>query len=525
MIDPNERRPSRREFLSTSTAAAAALTFGLTCSTTGTTLNSSDKERLRSTLTPALFARVASGGRWKMAPHLAVLDRWAVQAAMGRQTGIITEIPPRHGKSEFYGKYLPAWYLGTFPNHRVGYVSYEARQARKFGRSARNIFNQCGKEIFGREVSSDSSAANEWNIAGFEGGMETTGIGGPLTGKGFHLLVIDDPIKNAEDAASEVIREKAWDWFQSTAMTRLEPGGAVIVNMTRWHKDDLVGRILESDDADEWQRIRFPAIAEGSDELGRKAGDALWPARYPLQTTVLPSGRRLRGLEAIRDSMPLYWWMALYQQQPTQHASVEWPDDYFDWPGFRFDRWPSDIVLKAVSLDPSKGKTKHSDYSAFILLGQDTKGDIWCDADLQRRPATVIAEDGASLMRAFRPHGFICEANAWQDLLSIPFAPYFNTPELSGVEVCWFNNVVAKEIRIRRLDPLLRSRKFHVRNSKGGDLLVSQLRQFPMAEHDDGPDSLEMGTQMLAYLKTGTPIDSRGIEQNLVWSSNMKVPT
>lgn len=488
-------------------------------------MNSNAQELLKSTLTPALFARTVSRGRWKIAPHLAVLDRWAVEAATGRQTGIITEVPPRHGKTEFYGRYLASWYLGTFPDRRVIYVTHGDRLAQRYGRAARNVFSEWGERVFGLKIADDSAAANEWSIKGREGSMVTCGIGGSLTGRGANLLIIDDPVKNAEEAASEVLREKAWDWFQSTAMTRLEPGGAVIVNMTRWHKDDLVGRILSSDDAGQFHRIRFPAIAEGADELGRKAGDALWPARYPLKTTVLADGRKLRGLEAIRDSMPLYWWMALYQQQPTQHASVEWPDDYFDWPGFRFDRWPSDIVLKAVSLDPSKGKTKHSDYSAFVLLGQDTKGDIWCDADLQRRPATVIAEDGASLMRAFRPHGFICEANAWQDLLSIPFAPYFNTPELSGVEVCWFNNVVAKEIRIRRLDPLLRSRKFHVRNSKGGDLLVSQLRQFPMAEHDDGPDSLEMGTQMLAYLKTGTPIDSRGIEQNLVWSSNMKAPT
>jgi len=151
--------------------------------------------------------------------------------------------------------------------------------------------------------------------------MLTAGIGGPLTGKGLDLLIVDDSLKNAEEALSPTIRDSHWDWYQSTASTRIEPGGLTIFIQTRWHEDDLPGRVWrasQSGDGEPVLRLRMPAIAEEDDWLGRKKGEALWPERWPIE--------ELRKREM---SLDRYWWEALYQQAPGRHGSSEWPDDYF----------------------------------------------------------------------------------------------------------------------------------------------------------------------------------------------------
>src|SRR5207244_2242627 len=126
--------------------------------------------------------------------------------------------------------------------------------------------------------------AAAWELERHAGGMTAAGVGGAMTGKGAHLLVIDDPVKNAEQAQSKTVREKHWEWYRSTAYSRLEPGGAVVIVMTRWHEDDLVGRLLAEAEAEgeRWEILRLPALAEEADPLGRAPGEPLWPERYPL---------------------------------------------------------------------------------------------------------------------------------------------------------------------------------------------------------------------------------------------------
>ena len=217
-------------------------------------------------------------------------------------------MPPRHGKSELCSKYLPAWYLGTFPDRRVIFGSYEADFAAGFGRAARTILDEHGW-MFGQKVAKDSSAANRWDVAGRGGGMQTAGVGGPFTGKGAHLLIIDDPVKGYEEAASETWRNKTWEWWLQNVYTRIEPGGAAIVIATRWHEDDLIGRILaqmQEPGQEQWRNVCLPAIAEDGDALGRKPGEALWPARYDEA-----------GLDRIKQTLGSHRFSALYQQKPT----------------------------------------------------------------------------------------------------------------------------------------------------------------------------------------------------------------
>lgn len=234
-------------------------------------------------------------------------------------------MPPRHGKSELCSCYFPTWFLGNFPDKEVILCSYEADFAASWGRKVRDTLTECcARGIFAVQPRQDLRAANRWEIArqaGGErqkcGGMATAGAGGAITGRGADLLIIDDPFKNAEEANSEVIREKVWDWWQSTASTRLSPTGVVLIINTRWHLDDLSGRLLERE-PENWQLVNFPAIAEGEDVLGRQAGEALWPERYPLPK-----------LREIQRSVGSYWWQALYQQRPVARGGEMFRREWF----------------------------------------------------------------------------------------------------------------------------------------------------------------------------------------------------
>ena len=454
-----------------------------------------------------MFAWASSVGKWIPARHLLRIDeeitrflkRCEAQASgqgVGESANIlILEAPPRHGKSEFVSKWLPAWYLCRHPGRKVMLASYEANFARTWGKKARSLVAEFGRE-FDVYVSSETNKANDWEIEDHKGGMATTGVGGPMTGRGANLLIVDDPIKNAEEALSETVRGAHWDWWQSTAYTRIEPGGAAIVMNTRWHQEDLAGRIIRASENGEIPpvtRISLPALAEVGfeDPLSRAEGEALWPERWPSSK-----------LAELRRSMERYWWMALYQQRPTKHASVEWPEEYFSgdiW----FDEFPQDCHLRVVALDPSKGRNEHADYSAFVSIGEDPRGVLWVDADMERRPAGRIVADGVKICQQFRPTVFGVEGNAWQDLLGPMFLGEFESVggDLQFVEIMTLNNQIKKEIRIRRLDPWLRNGRVRFRRNQGTKILVRQLKEFPLADHDDGPDAFEMATRLLAHIR------------------------
>lgn len=251
-------------------------------------------------------------------------------------------------------------------------ASYEADFAGTWGRKVRNTTEEHGDRWFGIKVSKRTSAADMWDLAPpNKGGMYTAGVGGALTGKGANLLIIDDPVKNSADAASETLREKQWVWYKSTFRTRLEPGGVILVIGTRWHEDDLIGRIVreqeEADPADpevdRFIRVRLPAIAEEPDEdfpqedpLGRKVGEPLFPERYPLE--------KLRPLMSSQ-----YTWASLYQQRP---APAEGGLFNKDW--FRVEpKVPKDVKLKRLlrywdpaGTDPKAGEDP--DYTVGLLM-------------------------------------------------------------------------------------------------------------------------------------------------------------
>lgn len=199
-----------------------------------------------------------------MPPHLAVLNHSLEAVAAGSVKRLLVAMPPRHGKSFLASQYFPAWYLGKFPDRRIILCSYEADFAAGWGRKVRDTLEECGQEVFGVKIRPDSSAANRWDIEGRLGGMITAGVGGPVTGKGADLCLIDDPVKNYEEAASPRYRERAWDWYRSVTYTRLEPDGAVVLIMTRWNEADLAGMILREAEGigEHWEVLTMPALSE-----------------------------------------------------------------------------------------------------------------------------------------------------------------------------------------------------------------------------------------------------------------------
>jgi predicted phage terminase large subunit-like protein len=407
---------------------------------------------------------------------------------------LLIEAPPRHGKSELVSKFLPAWYLGVWPDRRVMLAAYEATFARSWGRKARQVFADVACPVFGRKLSEDNHAADDWSTTA-GGGMSTAGVGGPMTGRGAHLLIIDDPVKNAEEALSGTTRENHWDWWQSTASTRLEPGGVVIGIMTRWHESDIFGRLLSG--GAKIRRLTLPALAEAGDVLGRQPGEALWPERYPVAK-----------LEQMRRERSDYWWRAMFQQRPGKWGESKWGQYLGD--KVMAARWPEQFEVGVVAVDPSLGADdRKGDFSAIVFIGR-SGGKLWVDADIRRRPEQEIASDAVAMYARHRANLMVLEGNGFQRVL----AESFHVAALSAglaMSLQTLINTGNKILRVSALGPLLGSDMFRFRDTLGTRLLLDQLGEFPRGQHDDGPDALEMAVRGLNGLAVGVDQDAEEV--------------
>lgn len=289
-------------------------------------------ERLMLRASPTRMAMATSKGRWKPYPHLVYLNMQLGRLARREIKRLLVTMPPRHGKSWTCSKHFPAWYLSRFPEHRVILASYEARFAAKWGGQVRDLIGR-NIELLGLEVSKASRAKNEWDLVDHLGGMETAGLGGPITGKGANLGVIDDPVKNDEEAQSIILQERNWDWYLSTFHTRIEPDvelaldGVILLILTRWHEADLGGKVTD-EHGEQWEVVNLPALAEDDDPLGRARGEALCSERFSKVQ-----------LEEIRETVGPRVWSALYQQRPTTEGGGRFKKDHFRyWTAARSDQ-------------------------------------------------------------------------------------------------------------------------------------------------------------------------------------------
>jgi len=447
--------------------------------------------------------------------HHRVLCEYLDKFVSGEIRRLMVFAPPRHGKSELVSRRLPAYIHGRFPDVPIIACSYSASLAHNMNRDVQRIIRSLEyqklfpeTQLFGsnvRTVADDTYLRNcdQFEIVGHRGVYVCAGVNGPITGKGFDYGIIDDPIKNEEEAYSKTVREKIWNWWGSTFYTRAEESAAILLTMTRWHRDDLAGRIeREALEHGDWTIIRFPAVVGGDVAAydPRGPGEALWPGKYDQA-----------ALEDIHDTVGPTKWAAMYQQEPRAEGGSEWPEACFG-PEIWFDEWPTDLYLKAAALDPSKGKgDKWGDYSAFVWGGVDPEGTLWIDADLANdRNCSVMVDQALDLQRRFHPDWFAVETNMFQELIADDMIAKSMQQNID-VPVAKIVNKANKKVRIRRLTPWLMQRKIRFKGgSKGAKMLVEQLQDFPNGDHDDGPDALEMLYHALYVARNGTSYDGLG---------------
>lgn len=252
---------------------------------------------------------------------------------------------------------FPSWFIGKNPSRRVIEVSYGDSLARKFGRLNKLKINEYGIYLFDIRVTDDNASMTNWGIDGHRGGMICAGIGGPITGEGADLLIVDDPIKNRKEADSQAYRDMVWNEWTNTLLTRLHPNGAVIIILTRWHEDDLVGRILKNpEDAEEWTIINLPALAEGDDQLGREPGQALWPEH----------GYDEKWAKGKKKAVGTRTWDSLYQQRPSPDGGKIFKRDW--WRYYR--KLPADLDEVIQSWDCAFKDLSSSNYVVGQVWGR-----------------------------------------------------------------------------------------------------------------------------------------------------------
>lgn len=361
---------------------------------------------------PAMLARADTNGKWQMARHLSAMNRELMDIAFGVNERLIINLPFQVGKSWLCSHYFPAWVLLLFPETRIILATHSDHYAATFGSKVREVIKRFGGP-HGINLREDTKAKNEWVIDEYGGGLVCKGIGSALVGRPADLLIIDDPIKDAEQAMSPVQLESQWDWFVTAAYSRLGPKAPIAVIMTRWAKGDLCGRILaeSKETGEQWKVIKFRAIAGDNDILGRKPGEALWPERQPLAR-----------LERIRQTRGR-WFESCWQQNPLDEQGLLFrprpvPPDYDGWPryintgdafrvqaGLRFGHFRHAECTMMVGIDWAMGKKKESDFTAFTVgaLTQDGKLFI-VDCKNERIRLDENAKRLADLCRQYRPH-------------------------------------------------------------------------------------------------------------------------
>lgn len=278
--------------------------------------------------------------RWVSPNHLAPIAEMFERILRGDVVRAVASTPPRHGKTELLLHGM-AYLLADDPERQLSYIGYATTFAEDKSRKARGIAREVGVPI-----SPEAWSRKNWRTGVADGGVWATSITGPLTGQGFGVMIVDDPIRDRATAESATYRQHHYEWFNDTAFTRLEPGGSCIVVQTRWHEDDLAGRLIK----DGWECVNLPALGDGTDP-DRPEGSALWPERWPAE----------RLLE-IKAQLGEYGWASLYQGQPRPRGGALFQDVRF------FERLPGGPRRYAIGLDLAYTRRTHADYSVAVVL-------------------------------------------------------------------------------------------------------------------------------------------------------------
>ncbi len=449
--------------------------------------------QLRSEIARRRFLDFATfmDSEFQQALHLRVLAEMLERVERGETKKLIVTMPPRHGKSRTCSQLFPAWALGRNPKRAIVLAAYGSDLAEANSRRVRDVVS--AKEYpFAVNLREDSRAVHRWQTDE-GGGVVAAGVGSALTGFGADLLIVDDAVRDRESADSGLIRESTWNWYQDVARTRLHPGGAQMVIGTRWHEDDLIGRLLATPG---WEVLSLPAIAGEGDPLGRAPGGALWPERFPVDE--LPSPER--GEISSRS------FSALYQQRPAPAKGALFNLDWFDR---RYSTVPTrtkpvrvqgigqvqeitrdTLIIQAIDCAAKTGTG--NDFSVIVTLSFDGADAYVVDIDRRRvqfgdlvsmvkdnahrhAPSLIFIEDASSgtpVIQALR-------AQSSLPIIAIP-------PKGSKVA------------RAEAISPWCESRRVLLPERAAWlDAFIDEVAGFPHARHDDQVDAFVLALTML----------------------------
>jgi predicted phage terminase large subunit-like protein len=422
--------------------------------------------------------------------HHAVMAKKFEEIASGKLKRLIVNMPPRHTKSEFASYLLPAWFLGKYPNKKVIQCSNTAELAVGFGRKVRNLVDgEAYSKIFPNvSLRHDSKAAGRW-ATNAGGDYFAIGVGGTVTGKGADLLIIDDPHSEQEAALAAndpSIYDKVYEWFTSGPRQRLQPGGSIIVVMTRWGKRDLTGQVLKAEmqrGGEEWDIIEFPAILP--------SGNSLWPEFWSLDE-----------LEALRNELPNSKWQAQYQQNPTSDTSAIVKREWWNiWD----EESPPPCDYTLMSWDTAFEKNNRADYSACTLWGvfeyPDATGTpqsnlMLLNAFRDRMEFPELKKRAIQEWKEWSPDSVIIEKKA-------SGAPLIYELRAMGIPVQEYTPVRGNDkiSRLNAVSDLFASGRVWAPGTRWADEVIDEVASFPSGEHDDYVDAVSLA--LIRFRKGG----------------------
>lgn len=377
--------------------------------------------------------------------------------------------PPRHTKSELASRRFPAWYVGRNPAKQLICATYGQEFADDFGRDVREIVrSEEFTRLFDTQLAPDSTARSKWRTS--EGGIYVSvGVDGPATGRGAHVALIDDPFKDRKSAESAANRKAVWDWYRAVLRTRLMPGGAIVLIMTRWHEDDLAGRLLAeaATGGEQWEVISLPAIENGL---------PLWPEWFGIGE-----------LEAIRRTLGPRDWLALYQQQPTAEDGIDFRREDFRY----YSDAPRDLNIYIAS-DFAVTEAARADFTELAVLGVDPLGNVYAlDWWYGQKEAPVWIAAIIAMIKHWVGRGLI-EFIGENGVIRRAVEPYLRKSmieERAFVSLEWVTRSADKVATAAPFKALVQNGRFYVPRTEWAERLVDQLLKFPGGKHDDAVDA------------------------------------
>jgi predicted phage terminase large subunit-like protein len=445
----------------------------------------------RLTIQRSLISWVRYCGYEPAAHHRLLIARLEAVVA-GRIKRLAIFMPPGSAKSTYARRLFPPWYLSSHHGHNLLAASHTVSLAERWGRYCRNLIDEHSK-VLDLELAADRAAAGRWTLMN---GSEylAAGAGGAIAGYRADGVLIDDPIRGREDADSELIRDKLWDWYRSDVATRLRPGGWVVLIQTRWHEDDLAGRLLAEHEAgrEHWEVISLPAEAEENDALSREPGAWLWDDDPTYSYGELL--RREKETQTPRN------WSALYQQRPTPDTG-----DYFQesWL-LPYKTAPDRATLNTYGASDYAVTSNGGDYTVHVVVGIDPKGDLWL-LDMWRKQAASDQwiETLCDLIRKWKPIGWAEE----KIQITSGIGPHLERRQRErGAYTAreQFPTRGDKAARAQSIRGRMALKGLHVPTSAPWySDFRSELLHFPAGKHDDIVDALGLVGQLLDRMADG----------------------